>query len=331
MSAGWRSRPAGQFSSSPIADSCTGFQATNDIDVHDSTIEEAPFTRRDLLLYATTVFSWSASWYALKFNSSYTVAPPVSICWRFALAALLMFMLVALSGGRLRFNLRVHGAFALLGVFLFSTNFIFFYYASTMLVSGLLAVVFSLASIVNLGIGALRGDFAGPRRWFGASLGVLGIGLLYWPTLKGGSAGWLGLLLCVCGTLSFCIGNQISQAMKGLAVPVMSASAWGMSYGALWSAVVAGVAGLPFVYDTAPGYTVSLLFLTLVSTVLAFWAYLNLIRRIGAGRAAYATVMFPVFALLLSTVLEGYAWTPLAVLGVSFALAGNLFVLRSAR
>ena len=97
------------------------------------------------------------------------------------------------------------------------------------------------------------------------------------------------------------------------------------------SAVLSGAAGFPFVYDTAPVYTVSLLYLTLVSTVLAFWAYLNLIARIGAGRAAYATVMFPVFALLLSTFLEGYVWTPLAVVGVVLALTGNLFVLRSAR
>jgi len=111
---------------------------------------------------------------------------------------------------------------------------------------------------------------------------------------------------------------------------VMSASAWGMVYGALWSALLSLAGGHRFVYDSAPGYTASLLFLTIVSTVIAFWAYLNLVSRIGAGRAAYATVMFPVIALLLSTVPEGYVWTPLAGLGVALALAGNLFVLRSA-
>ncbi|NND90612.1 MAG: DMT family transporter [Granulosicoccus sp.] len=293
--------------------------------------DEAPFTARDFLLYAITVFSWSASWYALKVNSTYAVAPPVSTCWRFLLASTLMFVIVVLSRGRLRFNWRAHVAFALMGIFLFSTNFIFFYYASTLLVSGLLAVVFSLASVVNLAIGAVRGDVAGPRRWFGASLGVVGILLLYWPEIGGEGAGALGLALCLGGTLSFCIGNQISQSMKAYAVPVMSASAWGMAYGALWSAVLSAAAGFPFAYDTAPVYTVSLLYLTLVSTVLAFWAYLNLIARIGAGRAAYATVMFPVFALLLSTFVEGYTWTPLAVFGVVLALSGNLFVLRSAR
>lgn len=292
---------------------------------------ERPISQRDLLLYATTVLCWSASWYALKFNSSFSVSPPVSICWRFVLAAALMFVFCALSGRTLRFGWQAHATFALLGVFLFSTNFIFFYYASTMLISGLLAVVFSLASIINLAIGALRGDLAGPRRWFGAALGVLGIVLLYWPTLSIESGGGFGLALCLCGTLSFCIGNQISLSLKGRDIPVMSASTWGMAYGALWSAILSISAGLPFVYDPAIEYTLSLLFLSLISTVLAFWAYLNLVRSIGPGRAAYATVMFPIFALLLSTLVEDYVWTPLAVLGVGLSLSGNLFVLRSAR
>ena len=288
-------------------------------------------TRRDVLLYALTVFAWSASWYALKVNAASHVAPPVSTAWRFAAAAAVMFAWVALSGASLRFPLRLHGAFAALGVLLFSSNFMLFYEASTLLVSGLLAVVFSLASVVNLALGTLRGDFAGPRRWFGAALGASGIALLYWPEfLRGGDAPF-GLALCLAGTLSFCLGNQASQVLQRRAVPMLAASAWGMAYGALWSVSVALALGHPLAFDPSTSYVVSLAFLIVVSTILAFWAYLTLLGRIGAGRAAYATVMFPVFALLLSTRLEGYAWTPLALLGIAFALAGNLFVLRGGR
>ena len=284
--------------------------------------------RRDVLLYALTVFAWSASWYALKINVQSHVAPPVSTAWRFLAAAAIMFAWVGLAGARLRFPPRAHVAFAALGVLLFSSNFILFYEASKLLVSGLLAVVFSLASIVNLALGTLRGDFAGPRRWFGAALGTSGIALLYWPELArgGGALGALGL--CLGGTLSFCLGNQASQRLQGRGVPVASASAWGMAYGAVWSAVVAALLGLPFAFDRSPAYVGSLAFLIVVSTLLAFWAYLSLIGRIGAARASYATVMFPLLALLLSTRVEGYAWTPLAVAGVACALLGNLFVLR---
>ena len=292
---------------------------------------DAPFGRTELALYAITVLSWSASWYALKINAIGEVAVPVSIAWRFLAAAAAMFVWVRLAGAPLRFGARDHLGFAGLGVFLFSTNFMLFYQASLSLVSGLLAVVFSLASVVNLVLGALRGDLAGPRRWFGAALGATGIALLYWPELAGGSHAAVGLGLCVAGTLSFCIGNQLSQALQARRVPILSASAWGMAYGAAWSAVVAAALGEPFAFDASAPYVGSLAFLVVVSTLIAFRSYLALIGRVGAARASYATVMFPVLALLLSTALEGWTWTPLALAGVALALTGNLFVLRGGR
>ena len=290
--------------------------------------DDRAFGPQEFLLYAVTVGSWSASWYALKVNSATFVAPPVSTTWRFVLAAAIMFAWVALARGRLRFGAREHLLFAGLGVFLFSTNFVLFYYASTALVSGLLAVVFSLASIVNLALGALRGERRGAGRWLGAALGACGIALLYAPEIARGEAALWALGLCVAGTVSFCIGNLVSQRSQSDGVPVLSASAWGMAYGAGWSAVLALGVGAEFTFDPRLPYVASLLFLVVVSTILAFWAYLNLIGRIGPGRAAYATVMFPVFALLLSTMIEGYEWTFAAAAGVVLALAGNVFVLR---
>ena len=56
-------------------------------------------------------------------------------------------------------------------------------------------------------------------------------------------------------------------------------------------------------------------------------AYLTLIQRIGADRAAYTTVLFPIVALGLSTWLEDYRWTPLAAAGVALVLLGNVIVL----
>ncbi len=72
----------------------------------------------------------------------------------------------------------------------------------------------------------------------------------------------------------------------------------------------------------------AVLYLAVGATVLAFAAYLALLRRIGAARAGYSTVLFPIVALAISTVVEGYVWTVFAALGVALALAGNVLVLR---
>jgi drug/metabolite transporter (DMT)-like permease len=91
--------------------------------------------------------------------------------------------------------------------------------------------------------------------------------------------------------------------------------------------LLALLGGAPFVLDSAPSYLVGLFYLALCGSVLAFGAYLTLLGRIGADRAAYATVLFPLVALAISTVVEDYAWTPTALAGVALVLAGNLLVL----
>ena len=62
-------------------------------------------------------------------------------------------------------------------------------------------------------------------------------------------------------------------------------------------------------------------------TILAFWAYLTLVSRIGANKAAYATVMFPVVALTLSSIFEGYDWELLGIVGLILVLSGNAILL----
>ena len=59
--------------------------------------------------------------------------------------------------------------------------------------------------------------------------------------------------------------------------------------------------------------------------------HLTLLRRIETERAAYATVLFPIVALTLSTMFEGYQWTAAVFIGVILTLLGNVFVLMQPR
>jgi drug/metabolite transporter (DMT)-like permease len=292
---------------------------------------EGRFGPAEVGLYAVTVFAWSTSWIAMKAQIG-VVEPEVSLLWRFLIAAASMWLLAAGRGERLRTTFAEQGKFALLGLFLFSTNFALFYHGASRLPSGLLSVVFSLAAVGNLLLGRVL--FRQPisaRVAFGALCGFLGVAAMFRPQLAGadltGEAA-VGLALCCLGTLSFCSGNMVSSRLQLAGVPVLAASAWGMTWGCGLLGLYIAVRGLPLVFDPAPLYVGSLLWLALVASVAAFWAYLTLLGRIGAARAGYATVMFPVFALAISTVLEGYVWTVSAAIGLGLVLVGNLFVLR---
>ena len=219
---------------------------------------------------------------------------------------------------------------------MFSSNFLLFYYGALYLVSGLLSVVFSLASVVNMLLAALvTREPPSLRVLLGGLAGFAGIALMFYPEMAAHglvrrhadrAASSASAARC-----RFCTGNLVSAANQRRGLPIVSANAWGMLYGTLWSTLLALLLGKPFIIETTLSYLGALVFLAVVSTVIAFAAYLTLLGRIGAARAGYSTVMFPVFALLISTALEGYSWTPYAIAGLALVALGNVLVIATGK
>jgi len=283
------------------------------------------------LLYATVVLVWGSTWILIKLQLG-SVPVEASVAYRFVIAALLMFGWVLLRRLPLRFSLRDHLFIALQGLLIFSTNFFLLYLAGNYLTTGLIAVVFSTASVQTMLFNALlQRRLPAPGRLFGALLGIFGIGVIFWPELAGmalgGSAG-LGLLLSIGGTASFALGSIVSARNQAAGLSLRGSTAWGMTYGAGLLALFALLRGEDFTFDPSVPYVASLLYLAVFGSVVGFACYLALLGRIGAERTAYATVLFPVVALGLSTLFEGYVWTLTAFAGVLLTFAGNLLVLR---
>ena len=126
-------------------------------------------------------------------------------------------------------------------------------------------------------------------------------------------------------------GNMASQGAQRAKLPVIQSNAWGMLYGAIITAAIAMVQGHEFDFDWSAGYLVSLLYLTVFGSIVAFGAYLTLLGRIGAHKAGYAMVLFPVVALILSMLFEGLRMDATIVIGTVLVLAGNVFVLNGDR
>jgi drug/metabolite transporter (DMT)-like permease len=108
-------------------------------------------------------------------------------------------------------------------------------------------------------------------------------------------------------------------------------NAFGMAYGSLCMALVVVVTGAPVTIDLSTPYLLSLIYLAVFGSVIAFGCYLSLVGRIGPGRAAYATLLFPVVALALSTLWEDYHWTMSGLCGIALILFGNYLALAKKR
>jgi len=283
----------------------------------------------DFLLYVAVIIGWSTSWYPLSLQLG-VVAPEVSLVWRFAISSLMMFGICALRGIGLRFGGAEHARFLMLGMALFSTNFALFYNASLYAASGLLAVMLSMSSLINVGLVAALNRRLPPLMQLGAALtGLAGLALVFLPELRASSTVLTSMAFGFAGTVSFCIGNMLSSASQRRGIHVLASTSWGMLYGAGFMVLVALVRGHDFIIDPTITYLGSLAWLIVISSVMTFACYLSLIGRIGPGRAAYATVVFPIFALLISARYEGYEWGLLSLAGMGLVIIGNLMMIRS--
>jgi drug/metabolite transporter (DMT)-like permease len=99
-----------------------------------------------------------------------------------------------------------------------------------------------------------------------------------------------------------------------------------MTYGAVILVALIAATRTAIVAPPDGKYFAALLYLAVFGSVIAFTIYLELVARIGPSRAAYATVVFPIVALVLSTVFEGYRWSVLGILGLSLCLTANVVI-----
>ena len=277
---------------------------------------------------------WGSTWLAIKFQLG-VVAPEISVALRFALAALLLGAWCAATGRSLRFDARAHAFIALQGVLLFGLNYIAVYWAERYATSGLVAVLFATIVFMNpIGARLLFDTPLTLRTLVAATLGTAGIALLFAPELtharEGGSAA-LGIVLGLGATVIASGGNLAAMRNQRAGIPVFTSTAWGMAYGALTAVIVAVVQHATWTIDPRLPYVTSLIYLAIFGSVVAFGSYLTLLKQVGPGPSAYVGVATPVVAMTLSTLFEGYRWTPLAAFGVALAVAGNWLALRPSR
>ena len=287
-----------------------------------------------LLLYLACVLIWGTTWYAITLQLG-VVTPEISLVYRFGLATLCLLVFARIRRTNLSLSARDHFFAMLQGLTMFGVNYALIYYGTQYISSGLVAVLFTTLTFMNLfnehwffGV-RLRAATA-----LAAALGLAGIGLIFLPELRqlGTSATVLhGTLIVLAGTYAASLGNMAAIRNTGTGLPIVSITVWGMSYGTACLAVMALLRGARFEFDPSPDYVFSLLYLALFGSAAAFVAYLELIRRIGPGPAAYTSVVVPLVALALSTWLEGYVWTLTAAAGVVLVLTGNLIIVNGAR
>jgi drug/metabolite transporter (DMT)-like permease len=284
----------------------------------------------DLSLYAVVVLIWGSTWFAIRMQLG-VISPVVSVTWRFLAAAVILLGFAVVRRLPLRFSARDHLWIAMQGLLLFCLNYVGFYVAEQTLPSGLAALICSLLTIGNIvGMRVFFGVHTHASNLLGAVFGIAGVAVLFWPDLRSLSATnatMIGVLWALGATATATLGNMVATRNQRHHLPILQVNGWAMLYGAAITGAAAAAMGEKFGFDLSWRYLSSLVYLAVFGSILAFGAYLTLMKRIGAHRAGYSMVAITVIALLISTWLENLRWSVYLWIGVSLCLIGNILVL----
>ena len=281
---------------------------------------------------------WGSTWFVITGQID-GVPAAWSVFYRFALATPALFLVALLMRRRLRLDAREHRLALLVGLFQFSGNFLFVYHAELFVTSGIVAMMFGLLMVPNALFARL---FLGERvqRGFllGSAVAIVGVSFLLvheWRAnpdagVIGGNVG-LGIALAMLGILAASVANVIQANPTGRGVPMVSLLAWAMLYGTVFDLGFAYATAGPPPVPASAGYWMGIVYLALIGSVVTFPLHYNLVREIGAGRSAYNSILTICVAMLISTLFEGYVWTPLTIGGMVLSVIGMVVALRARR
>ena len=282
------------------------------------------------LLYLTIVLIWGSTWIVIPYQLG-DIANEMSVGYRFGLAALLLYAYAILTRRTIALPRDAYAFVFLQGTLLFSLNYFLVYYGTAYITTGLVAVVFSTVIVFNAIFERLffRVEFEA-RVLIAALIGFSGIALIFWPEISEVSLQddtVIGILFVLVATIIASLGNMTAVVNTRRALPLVAVNAHAMAWAGVTSVLIGLALGKDLDFSLSTSYLVSLLYLSLFGSAVAFGCYLALIRRIGAAKSAYSTVVVPIVALGLSTLFEGYEWTVAAVLGIILTLVGNWLIL----
>ncbi len=281
---------------------------------------------KNTLLFIVCCLSWGTTWFAITFQLG-TVDPLWSIFYRFILSSAFLGLLCLHKGGFVRYTPRQHCRLVFQGITFCGLPYWLVYLSEFYISSALSAIVCTSILYMNVIIG---------RIWLqkpvsysvvaGGLLGSAGIAMIFMPAITSTEETGLlqGLLLALGSAVMFSLGCITCERNEQDGMEILPIVTFSMFYGGLLVAGIALLKGVSPSFEWTREYINSLIYLACIGSVLAFVSYVALIREIGADRAAYIEVIYPIIALVISAFFEGYQWTIMAIIGVIIVLLGNL-------
>lgn len=287
------------------------------------------FDRMTYLKLAGVTMIWGTTFVAGRYLAS-DVNPLLAATLRFVLASVALLMFMALARVRLvRPSTRQFLQLAMLGFFgIFFYNLCFFYGLHYINASRASLIVALNPAVIGLASWCLFKERLGAAKCWGIALCLGGAGTVIVSrnpqSVLGGENAWLGDLLIFGCVVGWGVYSLCSRGLNQCLGPLQTVT-WSILLGTAMLMIATAVSGeltLNALNTLHLPQLLSLLYLGVLGSALAYIAWYDGIQRIGATRAGVFIALNPLTAVLCGALLLGEQLTAPMLLGGAVILLG---------
>lgn len=269
---------------------------------------------------------WGASFIAIE-QSLHVFPPMLAASFRMGFASLLMGLAALLTQSKGFSSKRDFLLYVLSGSVALGVPWVCLFWGEQYVAPAVASMINSGVPIFVAvwGISFFRSDQPKAQEWVGVTLGFVGIFFIFSkPLLQTQDVGELkGLLAILCMAVFYGLGTNLIKRLGASIGPKWSMFAQGIG-GCLVSIPAAVFMGetWPHNWLTEPSGILSLLYLAIFSTAIAWFFYFHLIHTWGSVRAASVTYTVPLVAIALDFLVKGHVPHITEWLGMSIIFVG---------
>jgi drug/metabolite transporter (DMT)-like permease len=288
---------------------------------------QSPSGVKLVLGYILICLIWGTTWLAIKI-SIFTLPPFFSAGIRFAIASIVIVIVLKYRGYKYSFDLKEMGFLLLIGLGSFSVPYGLVYWAEGRISSGLTAVTFAVMPFFAaiLSRFALKTEKLTFWKIFGILLGFAGLVVIFGGDLKIGSLSAAGGMLAVVVSAFLNAVVAVSVKKHGYHIDPIFINLIPMSLGAVtligtsyfmedWNALVLN-----------PSTVLAILYLAIFGSVVAFAIYFYLLKHISVVALSMTSFITPLLAIVSGVLVLGEKFPSGTVAGTAMILGGILLI-----
>ena len=285
----------------------------------------------NIIIWLILCLIWGTTWLFIKIGLE--DLPPISFAAaRFTLAVFILGIIIFFQKIPLPKTKRDWKLLALTGVLQFSINYSLVFWSEQYISSGLAAVLQAMISVFGLVLAwvHLPNERITRIKILSVMLGIVGVAVIFIEQLQIKSfIAFAGCAAIVVGAYAAAHASILIKAFGGNLHP--ASLVFGQMICGLLPIIIYGflVEGNPILLNWTWRAIISVLYLTIFGTIVAFWLYYWLLSKIESNKAMMISLVTPLIAVIVGNLFLGERLPPQTFFGGALILASiGLIVFR---